>query len=155
MTWIYCTIWACNPSNITLDQGVDWSPDSCVKMAYNGIDMHTEIHWFNSLSANSKGVHYLEIVQWSLDKQLMQQEKNLACTGIVDASFHTTGSSKCTILFLSCRTICRTNFIEEETKLCNHQSANVARVAQGGKQLPASTLNLSFSFLAIYHYHVI
>jgi hypothetical protein len=67
-------LWACKPSNITLDQGVDWSPDSCVKMAYNGIVMHMEIRWFNSLSANSKGVHYLEIIQWSLDKQLMQQE---------------------------------------------------------------------------------
>jgi len=61
-------------------------------MAYNGIDMHMEIHWFNSLSANAKGVHYLEIVQWSLDKQLMQQEKIWHAQKLSDASFHTTGS---------------------------------------------------------------
>jgi hypothetical protein len=104
-------LWACNPSNITLDQGVDWSPDSCSKMAYKRIDMHMQTHWFNSLSANSKGVYCLKIVQWSLDKQLMQQEKIWHAQELCDASFHTTGSSKCTILFLSCRTICETNFI--------------------------------------------
>jgi hypothetical protein len=53
----------------------------------------------------------LEIVQWSLDKQLMQQEKIWHAQELCDASFHTTGSSKYTILFLSCRTICETNVI--------------------------------------------